>query len=262
MALLKKDKQSGFSMIELSVVLIVIGLIGIGSLVYSASSIESNRISETKDKMSHIFDVMALYAREYSQMPCPAGPDLLTTDNNFGIGVGTGVTFSSPTTCTEADSSEITGGARHLVGGSVPVRTLQISPTYILDAWGRRFSYIVDNDFTYSGTGVTGSGGWLDNSPINIGDIRIRNTSTGGINITSNAVVAIVSHGSNGHGAWIGKGGSTGRINTGCSVDTDEDENAAIGGACGNFDRDFIQKMGKTDTFDDIVEYRLKWQLE
>ena len=83
---------------------------------------------------------------------------------------------------------------------------------------------------------------------------------------TSEAVMVLISHGRNGHGAYMRQGSST-RMDAGYDDGVSENESAeAENGSLGSgidgkdFDNIFVQKSA-TGLFDDIVRYKLKWQL-
>jgi hypothetical protein len=83
--------------------------------------------------------------------------------------------------------------------------------------------------------------------------------------VTHNAVVALVSHGADGHGAWLPKIGTSGsgvRLNTG-SIDTDQLTNAHVNSSfiASAILTNFVKKQ-PTSTFDDVVIYNTsQWNI-
>jgi prepilin-type N-terminal cleavage/methylation domain-containing protein len=198
------DKNSGFSLIELSIVLLILGLMIGGITAVMTQEARVAKQSQLKTKMDAIEQALIAYVKKNNRLPCPADGTYLITNSYFGIEGGTtgdgtcstGASYSSgnrtanPTPPT-ANFKSLTSSA----GGVVPVRTLGLSDEYAFDPWGGRFSYFVDirmtatNSFsTYSPTYVLGAGTTIYDAGSNV--------------ITQNPLVIIISHGPNGHGAF------------------------------------------------------------
>lgn len=251
----------GFSIIELSVVLAVIALVAGSALAVGASRIEASRIQTTQERMEFIMKAMEQYVREFNNLPCPADITLAPTHGDFGAGTGTNDTTSG--LFCEAENYEVlpptgTAPAGLVVAGGVPTATLKIAPVLALDGWNRRFMYVVTQGLTYGtfddGTGnLTGFG--VDTTD---GMIEIR-LSDGGPAVTTEAAVLLISYGTDGYGATGGKGGALTIPET--NADIDQRENAEPAAPAGPFDEIFVQKF-RTQTFDDMVSFRMKWQFD
>ena len=301
-----ETRNKGFSIIELSIVLSILALVATTALTSTAGRIEQRRINVTKERMAVIMDAIEKYAEANNYLPCPSDNtlDYRSTVGRFGTNLttgqepdadGDGFCLRGPPAINLAlinDSFDVplVGGAtiqHRVVLGGVPVADLGIGPEYAVDGWSRRFSYVVDDQLTWSGVAATpaaNDGGWDDE----VGEIEIRGIS--GLTLTNNAAMVLISHGRNGYGAWPAEGGTTQIDNTsgGCNVTThpDEIENTNLatttgfntatpaGGLTGQcdgttgfpaFDNIFVQKFqvnSTTEVFDDIVEFRTKWQLD
>lgn len=253
-----EHRNGGFSIIELSIVLTIIAMIVATSLSVGASRIEAARAQSTQERMDFIMKAIQLYVNRFGYVPCPADNSLPVTDGNFGRGGGSG---NSATGCTDSNSSftNTSVPTHEIHTGGVPWMHLNISPAITIDGWNRRFTYAVDEQLTWADGDPT-NGGWDDPATTTDGEIRITRSS-GGTNITANAAVVLISHGTNGHGAFPGKGGT--RLDKGCTTDVDEDENTdlGVGVGCPAVNDEFVQKF-RTSTYDDMVEYRTKWQLD
>lgn len=92
------------------------------------------------------------------------------------------------------------------------------------------------------------------------GDITITTIGRYGETTVTQAMVALISHGANGHGAFSGHGSAiAARTNAGIT-DADELENASQNpDYTNNFNASFIKKV-HTSSFDDIVRYGTKCQ--
>lgn len=171
----------GFSLVELSVVVLIIGIVltmGLGAL---NATRENQAFSVTAEKQRAIKDALTGYLRRNSRLPCP--------DTDFGApdGVENRATPNNPTTACSARF------------GILPYVTLGLARDLVQDGWGNFFSYHVSNtagvntDWTL--TAVFRSG--------NTGTITVNDRNGAVVTAIATAVVAVVvSHGRNGLGAY------------------------------------------------------------
>ncbi|MDX1950045.1 MAG: type II secretion system protein [Rickettsiales bacterium] len=183
--MIKKTKNKGFSLLEMSIVVAIIGTtIGFGILSFNQYS-RYSKTELTKERMKVILKAINDYADKFNSLPCPANGEQAFNHASFGVG------SISVGACTNHNAL-----ADNTYFGIVPVNTLNIYPSYALDGWGNRFSYAVKNTALVSG-GVTNVASQINLK--NYGDSTTFN----------NVVVIVISHGENGFGAWKGNGGST-----------------------------------------------------
>ena len=255
--------ESGFTILELTVVLTIIALIAGTALSIGATRVMSSKIEDTERKMDLIQEALDAYVAQFNHLPCPADGSLKLTDANFGEEQ---LTSGSPPGdwCAGVHVS----ASPHLHIGVLPINELGLEPAVSIDGWGRRFTYAVDERMAYSDTETAAAGDGFENTdiddttafpdPLGAGDKGFTILNAGGGTVTDRAIVVIISHGANGHGAWPARGGSV--LNK-SSADTDEQENADnINAVPNTLDGVFVQKFS-TDTFDDIVRYNMRWQL-
>ena len=187
-------QPKGFTLVELAVVLVLIGIVMTMGLKMVTSTLENALFSETKSKQELIKTALIGFLRTNGRLPCP--------DNSGAATVASGVEVS-PCHAAVADGY-----------GIVPWVTLGIPRDSVVDGWGNYFTYRVAN-----GTG--GSKNWASRTVGNPFDINELRTPTTALNIqelnpagdalvtTSNrAVVVILSHGKNGFGAKTTKVGA------------------------------------------------------
>ncbi len=294
-------KSSGFTLIEMAVVLTIASLFIGSTLSIAARVSESERTTLTNERMAYIINALEQYVENYNQLPCPASLTALPSTANFGIGAGTGTA-----TCTQDNDDDTATSNENIVAGAVPFGTLGISPEYMLDGWGRRFTYVVDQDLVFTGTtGVDGFANDGDSDTCNTrGDIRILNTAASPISVISRiatandeslgccvvacvegatvddtAAMVLISHGKNGFGAYRLKSATRVTDSRATNVRTVEDENTHLDNldtGLGADDFDDTYKIGifRTQTgsapttveddqlYDDIIIYKVKWQLK
>jgi prepilin-type N-terminal cleavage/methylation domain-containing protein len=202
-------RARGFSLVELSIVVLVIGIVltmGIGAWT---ANLENQAHSATAQRQATIKEALTGYLRRNSRLPCP------DTDFTAPDGIENRATAGDPTTaCTAAF-------------GVLPYVTLGLARDAVRDGWGNFFSYHVSN------TNITAasSGNWSANTdwtrtawfrPGNTGLITVNERSGATVTpVATSIVTVVVSHGRNGLGAYtIG-----GTRNTLPAVGADEEDN-------------------------------------
>lgn len=136
-----RDKQLGFTLIELAVVLVIVGLLA-GSFIGSlASRIETTRRDNAIKKLEEIKLAIFGYVATNARLPCPA---------IAALGGG--------------QEQPVGGGACATLHGFVPGRTLGLNGTYnrdslLIDSWGNPFRYSVTGSNANAFTTAPGGGG-------------------------------------------------------------------------------------------------------
>lgn len=273
--------KKAFSLVELSVVLTIIGITLGAALSLATKITEEDRIETTGERLDAIEEALAVFVIENGRLPCPANGELkrdsvAVADANFGLEEIDN--SGDPAVC---DSATLIndGSYPNLFAGVVPTKTLGISDDLMEDGWGWRITYVVDDRFAnanaYHSQAIgrnddcddTTSSDCFTYFDPSVGIITINDAATGTPGMrTDEAVMVLISHGKNGHGAFLRHGSAT-RFDAGFDSGVDENEsaeaeNAALGsGVDGeDFDNVFVQKDA-TGLFDDIVRYKLKWQV-
>ncbi len=263
------NKKSGFSLVELSVVLTVIGLTLSGALTLATKKTESDKIEETTEKMERIEQAIELFLSQYQRLPCPSDASVADTSANFGV-EGTPSASDADSdgdtdgVCTLANFNN--GAGQNIFAGGVPVRRSLsynhiINLTYddMFDGWGRRFLYVVDarlaNSIATNASCLTNSACFKKTTPepITNESITIWGDTTGTNITTTTAAYAIISTGKNGNGAFTYLGSAT-RLTD--SADAGELHNMPAFNVT-TIDKIFISK-DSTATFDDMVTYQTK----
>lgn len=198
--------KNGFSLIEMAIVLFIVALLLGGLLPTVSSQIEQQRRSETRKQLDEIQQALIGFAFANGRLPCPADRTIVSGQANAGLEVttGTGATL----TCSAAI---VTNNA---AWGVLPWATLGVNET---DAWGRRFTYRVTLHFADAIELETNTSGCtlvtLPVSPLfasfalcSNGNVTVRTAATGGTNVASTIPAVIVSHGTNGLGAYTPAG--------------------------------------------------------
>lgn len=255
MALSRFGRLSGFTLLELGIVLIVLSLLAAGILAVATQNVRVNRQAELQEKLDTIEAAILAYRKEYEYLPCPGQSDLTNDEAAFGFQGATPGDCVTQIAITDPVATFSDGV--NTVGGSIPVRDLNLNDEYMYDPWGNQFLYVVDKRATENATFNVK----LTDTSL-IGSITV---SDNGNNIsTSTAVLLILSFGPNGHGAYQVSGD---RKYEG-SINTHELENCdCTATAPGTFDAAFYihpattSTSGALDSFDDIGRYYSRQQL-
>ena len=271
-----------FTLLELSIVVMILALLAAAAMRYSNSLAESNMIALTNTNLDVVEATLQNYRNMYGRLPCPAGMSLAESSATFGTEVGTpgnglctGTGFRNNSGDPDGPGGTNPGApdpnydaatVQVVVAGTLPVKTLRLADRFAYDGWGRRLMYVVDKRMTATNAFTTYS---VDNSTI--GSIVIKHTATETLakSITYKAVYAIISNGTNGHGGYSRSLDSTAMRSSSNSVNTDELDNChcTSTAASNNFDRVFVQKNRTTDStnylnnFDDIVRFKTRANL-
>lgn len=262
-------KKEGFTLLELSVVLVVVALVLGASISLGAARIEAQNINSTREKLDSIEQALNRYISQGSAaivngLPCPADGSLPPTNAAYGFSVATcdATGYANIFNNTIPNTGDI-------IGGVVPTGTLFLPPEYMLDGWGNKFSYHIDRRFSLVANMQTDPTGTAEKIVVKTscgGGATCTNTPNGTNNITNQAILVILSHGPDGFGAWR-RVASGANVRTATPTDADELANYATGcttsaaaNTCGNYDRTFVART--TDiNFDDIVRFKQRWQL-
>ena len=188
-------KSSGFTLIELAVVVFLIGLLASVGLSALNAQLASSHISDSKKKQEIIKEALITYLGKNKRLPCPA------TNNN---GLDGRILGSTPGRCTGFI-------------GIIPYAELGLPRSTALDGWENFFSYAVSPQWTLTygaAPVVDGKSTNIVAEAFNVGIngtyiINDRVPVTNALTVpplSSGAAVFIVSHGKNGLGAFTSKG--------------------------------------------------------
>ncbi len=229
---------SGYTLIELSIALVIIGVIAGMALSAGVRTMESVKVTQTRNKMDKVESALIAYFKLNRKLPCPARGDLATSSASFGVEDCPNTVQSS---CAGVDCD-----STNLRVGVVPVATLGIAEELMFDGWGRRITYAMHYSFNDAYKSMSASG--------NITVLHYNDA----VSMTTSAVYVVFSHGKNGHGAWKGTGSTT---RTDASVSSGPElQHADTIGSEKSFDKKFRAAQTASD-FDDLTLFKTAGQL-
>jgi prepilin-type N-terminal cleavage/methylation domain-containing protein len=228
--------QAGFTLVELSVVLVVTSLLMVAYLDASRLWLENRRRDVTMEHISLIHDALTHYYARNGAYPCPAAPVSSPDDTKID--------------CTALDAMAMQQAQQHgiafihskagrkIIEGAVPYKQLSIPRESTLDGWGSQFTYAVTAGLTSHDTFNANDGG------IDIVDENEKSL----IEPSASALWALASHGSDGSGSYDGAA-----TPQSCPSGRRDTLN------CSHQGRFMVAPAGRADNrehYDDIVFYR------
>lgn len=193
-------ESSGFTLVEIAIVLVVVGLLLGGLLMPLTMQVDLRRVEETIKEIDEINEAIVGFSLANGRLPCPADPTIATGALNAGV--------------------ELAACAGAAAVGVVPWTTLGVSET---DAWGRRFTYRVTPTFADAvPSPAIGCPTQPPNASFSLCSAGDNTITDSAVNIANTIPLVVVSHGKNGWGAYLPSG-----TQMGPAVSADEIENYA-----------------------------------
>ena len=194
----KHHRHSGYTLIELSITVLVISLILAGVITIQNQKIRVEQREIIERKLDLISKVLYNYRLLNSRLPCPGNASLALSDDDFGVAADGA---SGACNLGATISSNINSSGNDVFGGSVPVRTLGLPDDVGFDPWGNQFTYYLDKNanVTDAFNGEDGTNSLADTNKLNVQD-------ESGATLAEDVLAVVLSHGSNGHGGYNSAG--------------------------------------------------------
>lgn len=229
-----KYKSQGFTLVEMSIVLLIVGLLLGGGMSLLSGSTDTAKYKETQNQLNELKEALNNYYIQFGRLPCP----------------DTGVDGIEESSC----------GTGNTLRGFIPHVTLGLGASG--DAWGERIKYVVSPKFITTFTPPNAPAMCSDTAPRTIATasdkITIQDLQNTGQPIADFAAFALISTGKNGRQTNSAMTGAFSN-NGGCSaVNALEQENCDSDSIL----RSGVQRTdGNTVVFDDIVVWGSDIQL-
>ncbi len=222
---LNKLKDSkGFTLIEIAIVVLIVGMLVAPAMHLYTRKIETDKFKDNIVSLERAQTYISGFRDMYGRYPCPAALDAQPGDANYGY-----EDCVSLAPAIERDISNSVDPALLLPGiliGSLPFRQMNLQEQQSFDGYGNRFTYAVTEFLTDENTFDENLGG------VSVVDIN-------GVNALArpdSAPFVIVSHGKDGQGAITRDGVRMGTCASGALQDENCDSdgtfmqgNAAVG---------------------------------
>lgn len=246
-------RRAGFTLLELSVVLIIIAILSALMASIGKEKISEARDIQTANKLDRIEAALQSFRLKNLRLPCPADRTLLPSDPNYGreaanAGRCTGGTPSVGASYVDAGKLVAEGG--------VPFATLGLSEEFAYDGWERKINYAVALRYT-------------EIEAFEVYDIYeacslITVDNAAGTTRSTKAAYVLESAGANGHGAFTKQGTrySSGSTNANELINCKCTNGGVFSGPyTPTYVQDALFQAGN-NSFDDLVRFKERWQLQ
>lgn len=129
-------RAQGFSLVEMAMVLLVVGVLAALFLPATNTMMDNNRRKETRTKLEALESAITRFVMTTGRLPCPADGSLAPGDANYGRELRTAGVCTAITT------------------GVVPWVTLGVAHANALDGWNSVITYRVRGDMVSSNTSL------------------------------------------------------------------------------------------------------------
>ena len=140
--MVRRASGRGFTLIEMAIVVVIIGLLLSGSLLAVSPVIQGSKISDTNARLDRLEQALTVYVIQNACLPCPADNSLASSSANAGWAHGSdyyGLTNTNVSQQHACSSTSVCSA----VQGVMPWNTLGLSESDVTDAWGNRIEYAV-----------------------------------------------------------------------------------------------------------------------
>ena len=249
-------KKRGYTLVELSIVILVISLLMAGVFSLATGSINSSKVALTNQKMKEIYKSMGTFLMINKRLPCPAS---LTRSKIDDVDYGKEERDDANNICgNNGIYTSSVSGFSNLIIGAVPIKSLNLGSEFAEDGYENKLNYVIDMRFTKNF--IPPTNGTLGDSFGTVGSgialMSAKENQVSGTALLSDKVMFIlISYGPNGYGAFNSASGA--QFTDANNLDADELENQ-IKSSTPNFDNNFIVNSYKSDVFDDVVMYKTR----
>jgi len=150
--------ESGYTLIQISIVLIVFGMIAALSLPMYNNYVTYSKKNETEVSQERAVASVNIFRNLRGRYPCPARYDLAPDDPGYGEETNCQAMTPTPGTCVDGLCFEVSERTVQLndgttvnpfvIRGALPTRTLGLEDKHAIDGYGGKFSYVVTQILT------------------------------------------------------------------------------------------------------------------
>jgi prepilin-type N-terminal cleavage/methylation domain-containing protein len=257
-SILIRDEYKGFSLIELSIAMAIIGALLVSGFNVVNGNNNLNKKTDTQRRMKIIEKAIAAFVNIYDRLPCPGDITLPNSNTNSGVEYcntsASSYLYNVPSVPTSP--TNYIGINNYVKIGSVPYIALKLPKEYVSDAWGNNFIYAVTLSMAGTSTSTYGTPttvAYLESA--NMGLIKVIDSQNS--TRSNNAAYVLMSTGDNGYGGYP-RASST---RNATPTDAKELQNYQAACATSSTNCATFAALEQTSTYDDIVHFKQKWQV-
>ena len=132
--MIKIKSKRAFTLLEMSIVILIIGILVVGTINFQITIDTKSKENITADKINRIEKAISEYFLKNGKLPCPSNIKAVKTDSNYGV------EYRFDDVCSGYEEKFVNNG---LIYGGVPTKTLELTDDYSVDAWGSTISYVI-----------------------------------------------------------------------------------------------------------------------
>lgn len=249
-------KKKGYTLVELSIVILVISLLMAGVFSIATGSINNSKVALTNQKMKEVYKSMGTFLMINKRLPCPASLARSKIDDvDYGKEERDDANNNCGTNGVYASSGS---GLSNFIIGAVPIKSLNLGSEFAEDGYENKLSYVIDKRFTKNF--ISPTSGTLEDSFGTVGSSTAlmsakENQVSGSVLLSDKVMFILISHGPNGYGSFSSV---SGQQNSDEGNDVNELDNQIRLTISPNFDNNFIVNSYKSDVFDDVLIYKTR----
>jgi prepilin-type N-terminal cleavage/methylation domain-containing protein len=236
----KNHRQAGYSLVELAVVLLIVGIVTAGGVSMLSEDTKFNKYEQTHEEMIDIDDGLAVFLSQNDRLPCPAPLTAVKGDS----------TYARETDCTDTTPPAGTFRIEHPASsgnyvriGAAPIYDMEMPDEYVADAWYGKYLYAVSESLTSTMTSSS------------TGNITVQDGASA--DIQTEVAWVVVSMGKDTMGAYAAR---TDNMILNCASGTLDEENCDYNNGIFR-DTTFNDGSITANYFDDIIRWETVPQL-
>ncbi len=136
----RHTRAHGFSLVELSIVVAIIGVVSVLGLEAAANFVNRTNGAVTKERLAVLDEAVVKFFKIYGRLPCPADRSLAPSSTSYGLEDCSLTTIAVPS------------ASNGILFGAVPFRALNIPMNLSVDGFGSKINYVASKNLTQAGT--------------------------------------------------------------------------------------------------------------
>ncbi len=235
----KVHLRTGFTLIELTIVMVISGLLIAGISTAVKTNMRKQQVEQTQERLEDIHQALASYVVVNSDLPCPADRTLAVGNASYSRSAADDCR-TAPASVLQVDGRVVGGTPLKVRIGAVPAEELGLSAQQMLDGYGHKFLYVVTENLAAGSALFDETKGAID-----VIDSAGATVLSG---VAGTALYVIISFGPDGRGSYMPTGVAySGACNSEPGLDTENCDDDAT------FRQALFATIAGANHFDDSI---------